>query len=167
MSESDPPKGKKPAKRLPATQHLKRMLNFLLYEEGIPEKDRARPEDTAWIHRMLKDIDSSRMSEAEAANIISQVREGLEEPSWTKKTAGKRRVSARQELREFLTLALDGEECPPEQRPALEQMLNDLNSSKTGEAQARYFMDQVRESLSEPGSGKKAANKPRGPYRIK
>jgi hypothetical protein len=88
MSDSDSPKDKKTEKPLSAIRQLKNLLNGLLNEEGIPEKDRVPPEDTAWIHRMLKDINSSRMGEADAANFLNQLRGDLE-PSWAK-NPGKR-----------------------------------------------------------------------------
>lgn len=160
---SDSPKHEKTGKPLTARQQLRNLFEGMLDEEGgkVSRKDRT------WAEGMIRELDSARIGEAEAANFIEGVRGGLAEPNWAKKITGKRPVPARQELRSFLNWVLDREEAPPDLRATAERMLKDLNRSKIGEAEATKFMAHVRGEHSEPEWAGKVTKKTRGPYRIK
>jgi hypothetical protein len=86
---SDSPKDKRTSKALTPRQQLRNLLNGLLNEEGICPEKQFRSDERAWLKEMLKDLDGSRIDDAEANDFIAQVRGNLSEANWAKKTKKK------------------------------------------------------------------------------
>jgi hypothetical protein len=64
-------------------------------------------------------------------------------------------LTATQQLRNLLNGLLDEEGCPQkdgmakEQRAGLEEMRRELNESRVGEMQAKFLLQELRESVAE------------------